>query len=57
MNGQAIFNAPDIRTRSGIRDRAMLHVCFAAWPSSIGIDRSFANRSNPAANTDTPCHW
>jgi integrase/recombinase XerD len=27
---QAILNAPDIRTRSGIRDRAMLHVCFAA---------------------------
>ena len=27
---QAILNVPDLRTRSGIRDRAMLHVCFAA---------------------------
>jgi integrase/recombinase XerD len=27
---QAILNAPDIQTRAGIRDRAMMHVCFAA---------------------------
>lgn len=27
---QAILNEPDTRTRYGIRDRAMLHVCFAA---------------------------
>lgn len=27
---QAILNAPDIRTRAGIRDRAMLHICLAA---------------------------
>ena len=27
---QAILDMPDLRTRSGIRDRAMLHVCFAA---------------------------
>jgi site-specific recombinase XerD len=27
---QAILNVPDLRTRWGIRDRAMLHVCFAA---------------------------
>jgi integrase/recombinase XerD len=27
---QAILNAPDLRTRYGLRDRAMLHVCFAA---------------------------
>jgi len=27
---QAILNSPDIRTRTGIRDRAMLHVTFAA---------------------------
>lgn len=27
---QAILNAPDIQTRSGIRDRAMLHLCFTA---------------------------
>ena len=27
---QAILNVPDLRTRPGIRDRAMLHVCFAA---------------------------
>jgi site-specific recombinase XerD len=27
---QAVLDAPDLRTRSGIRDRAMLHVCFAA---------------------------
>jgi integrase/recombinase XerD len=26
----AILDAPDIRTRPGIRDRAMLHLCFAA---------------------------
>jgi integrase/recombinase XerD len=26
---QAILNAPDLRTHSGIRDRAMLHMCFA----------------------------
>lgn len=27
---EAVLNAPDITTRVGIRDRAMLHVCFAA---------------------------
>jgi site-specific recombinase XerD len=27
---QAILNAPDLQTRGGVRDRAMLHVCFAA---------------------------
>ncbi len=27
---RVILNAPDIATRSGIRDRAMLHLCFAA---------------------------
>ena len=27
---EAILNAPDLRTRSGIRDRAMLHLGFAA---------------------------
>lgn len=27
---QAILNAPDLRTWSGLRDRAMMHVCFAA---------------------------
>jgi integrase/recombinase XerD len=27
---QAILNAPDIQTRAGLRDRAMMHVCFAA---------------------------
>lgn len=26
----ALLDAPDVRTRSGIRDRAMLHLCFAA---------------------------
>ena len=27
---QAVLNAPDVRTRAGIRDRAMLHVGFMA---------------------------
>lgn len=27
---QAVLDAPDLRSRSGIRDRAMLHLCFAA---------------------------
>ena len=27
---QAILNAPDLGNRSGIRDRAMMHLCFAA---------------------------
>jgi integrase/recombinase XerD len=27
---RAILNAPDIATRSGVRDRAMMHLCFAA---------------------------
>jgi len=27
---QALLNAPDVRHRDGIRDRAMLHLCFAA---------------------------
>ena len=26
---RAILNAPDLATRSGVRDRAMLHLCFA----------------------------
>src|SRR5262245_33073174 len=27
---QAILHAPDLQTRAGVRDRAMLHGCFAA---------------------------
>ncbi len=27
---EAILNAPDLRTRGGVRDRAMLHLCFSA---------------------------
>jgi integrase/recombinase XerD len=27
---QAILNAPDLATRLGVRDRAMMHLCFAA---------------------------
>lgn len=27
---RAIFNAPDLNTRLGVRDRAMMHLCFAA---------------------------
>ena len=27
---RAILNAPDLTTRSGVRDRAMMHLCFAA---------------------------
>ena len=27
---QAILDAPDVRTRYGLRDRAMMHLCFAA---------------------------
>ena len=27
---QALLNAPDLRIRNGLRDRAMLHLCFAA---------------------------
>jgi site-specific recombinase XerD len=27
---EALLNAPDLGTRSGLRDRAMLHLCFAA---------------------------
>ena len=27
---QSILNAPDLRRRDGVRDRAMLHLCFAA---------------------------
>ena len=27
---QSLLNVPDLRRRDGIRDRAMLHLCFAA---------------------------
>ncbi len=27
---EAVLNAPDLRTRDGLRDRAMLHLCYAA---------------------------
>src|SRR5262249_16364406 len=27
---QALLDAPDVHTRSGLRDRAMMHLCFAA---------------------------
>ena len=30
MDENAILDAPDLTTRSGVRDRAMLHLCFAA---------------------------
>lgn len=29
---QALLDAPDVHTRSGLRDRAMMHRCFAAGP-------------------------
>jgi site-specific recombinase XerD len=38
---QAILDAPDPATRSGIRDRAMLHLCFAAGlrvSELVGLD-------------------
>ena len=31
---KAVLNAPDLRKRDGIRDRAMLHLCFAGTPVS-----------------------
>ena len=36
---QAILNVPDIRTKAGIRDRAMLHLYFVAG-LRVGADKS-----------------
>jgi site-specific recombinase XerD len=49
---RAILNAPDLTTRLGIRDRAMLHLCFAAGlrvSELIGIHlESLSLRSPPS---------
>lgn len=50
MEIQAVLNAPDLRTRCGIRDRAMLHVCFAAGLRGVGAHRVAVDGSASTAN-------
>lgn len=48
---QAILDAPDLRARSGIRDRAMLHLCFAAGlrvSELVGITVESLNLRDPS---------
>ena len=52
---EAILNAPDIRTRSGIRDRAMLHLGFATG-LRYSIDWFIAQRGDISADTDDLSH-
>jgi integrase/recombinase XerD len=43
---RVMLNAPDITTRSGIRDRAMLHLCFDAnLQVSVLVSASLENLS------------
>ncbi len=47
---QAILNAPDLSTRLGIRDRAMIHLCFAAGlrvSELIGLAREHLSLQRP----------
>jgi len=37
---RAILNAPNLTTRLGLRDRAMMHLCFAAWAARLGVGGS-----------------
>ena len=49
---QAILSAPDVRTRAGIRDRAMASCGLCGGTSSVGTDRPFAYSSDPATDPD-----
>jgi integrase/recombinase XerD len=48
---QAILDAPNLSTRSGIRDRAMLHLCFAAGlrvSELVGLTEQSLNLRDPS---------
>ena len=49
---EAILNAPDLRTRSGIRDRAMLHLGFGAGLRVSELTGLLLTGVTPAADTD-----
>ena len=52
---QSILNAPNITTRLGIRDRAMLHLCYRWWPARFGIGEPSAGEPVPPANAKHSC--
>ena len=41
---QALLDAPDPTTAAGVRDRAMLHLTYAAGPQGLGADRADLHR-------------
>ena len=46
---RAILNAPDLTTRLGVRDRAMMHLCFAGGLAGLGTGRVHDGKSIPPA--------
>ena len=48
MEMQALPDAPDLGTRSGIRDRALLHLCFAGGPPRLRVGDPAARRAGHA---------
>ena len=52
---RAILNAPNTTTRLGIRDRAMLHLCFAGGLRVSELGGAPAGERDPATNTEHSC--
>ena len=53
---QALLDAPDASTVSGIRDRAMLHLAFAAGIARVGAGRSPARSDRPPDHVQRAHH-
>ena len=51
---RAVLNAPDPSTRLGIRDRAMLHLCFAGGAARLRTGGAPAGASMPARDAKHP---
>ena len=51
---QSLLEAPDVTTRFGIRDRAILHLCFARTPARLRTHRPAFERGDAAADTNGP---
>ena len=51
---RAILDAPDATTRLGIRDRAMLHLCFAGGSARFRVGRAPAGEPVLATNAEHP---
>lgn len=51
---QALLNVPDLKRRDGIRDRAIIHLCFSGGNEGIGTGPSPITGAGMATVTQCP---